>query len=98
MHSSNLSAPLILYGRHTPGNHVLTLGLNSPDGSGSIGVVMQFSAGGGGIGFTASASKATGQDAGNSTTYTNSQVAGNSVSIQSGGVLNLKGGVFKGEH
>jgi hypothetical protein len=65
--------------------------------SGSIGLAMQLGAGGGGGGFTASASKATGQGAGNSTTYTNSQVAGNTVNIESGGDTNLKGAVVKGE-
>ncbi|WP_090143190.1 hemagglutinin repeat-containing protein [Limnohabitans sp. DM1] len=65
--------------------------------SGSIGVAMQLGAGGGGMGFTASASKATGQGAGNSTTYTNSQVAGNTVNIQSGGDTNLKGAVVRGD-
>ncbi|WP_090142370.1 hemagglutinin repeat-containing protein [Limnohabitans sp. DM1] len=34
----------------------------------------------------------------NSTTYTNSQVVGNTVNIQSGGDTNLKGAVVKGEH
>ncbi|WP_228768292.1 hemagglutinin repeat-containing protein [Limnohabitans sp. DM1] len=65
--------------------------------SGSIGVAMQLGAGGGGMGFTANASQATGQGAGNSTTYTNSQVAGNTVNIESGGETNLKGAVVKGE-
>jgi filamentous hemagglutinin len=58
---------------------------------------MQLGAGGGGGGFTASASKATGQGAGNSTTYTNSQVAGNTVNIESGGDTNLKGAVVKAD-
>eukprot|EP01032_Pedospumella_encystans_P011166 gene11166-13004_t len=65
--------------------------------SGSIGLAMQLGNGGGGMGFTASASKATGQGAGNSTTYTNSQVAGNTVNIESGGDTNLKGAVVKGD-
>uniref|UniRef100_UPI000AF15D4F hemagglutinin repeat-containing protein n=1 Tax=Limnohabitans sp. DM1 TaxID=1597955 RepID=UPI000AF15D4F len=65
--------------------------------SGSIGLAMQLGAGGGGGGFTASASKATGQGAGNGVTYTNSQVAGNTVNIESGGETNLKGAVVKGE-
>jgi filamentous hemagglutinin len=70
---------------------------NSSSKSGSIGVAMQLGAGGGGMGFTASASKATGQGAGNSTTYTNSQVAGNTVNIESGGDTTLKGAVVKGD-
>ncbi len=65
--------------------------------SGSIGLAMQLGAGGGGMGFTASASQATGQGAGNSTTYTNSQVAGNTVNIESGGDTTLKGAVVKAD-
>jgi filamentous hemagglutinin len=65
--------------------------------SGSVGVAIQLGAGGGGMGFTASASKATGQGAGNGVTYTNTQVAGNTVSIQSGGDTTLMGAVVKGE-
>ncbi|WP_228768308.1 hemagglutinin repeat-containing protein [Limnohabitans sp. DM1] len=65
--------------------------------SGSIGLAMQLGAGGGGGGFTASASKATGQGAGNSNTYTNSQVAGNTVNIESGGDTTLKGAVVKAD-
>jgi hypothetical protein len=40
---------------------------------------------GGGVGLKASASRATGQGAGNGTTYTNTQVAGNTINITSGG-------------
>lgn len=54
-----------------------------------------FGAGGGGMGFTASASKATGQGAGNGVTFTNTQVAGNTVNIDSGGDTTLKGAVVK---
>ncbi|PUE12944.1 hemagglutinin repeat-containing protein [Limnohabitans sp. T6-20] len=63
--------------------------------SGSVGVAAQLGNGGGGIGFTASASKATGQGAGNGVTYTNTQVAGNTVNIESGGDTTLKGAVVK---
>lgn len=59
--------------------------------SGSVGVAIQLGAGGGGMGFTASASKATGQGAGNGVTYTNTQVAGNTVNIESGGDTTLTG-------
>jgi filamentous hemagglutinin len=63
--------------------------------SGSVGVAMQLGNGGGGMGVTASASKATGQGAGNGVTYTNTQVAGNTVNIESGGDTTLKGAVVK---
>jgi filamentous hemagglutinin len=63
--------------------------------SGSVGVAIQLGAGGGGMGFTASASKATGQGAGNGVTYTNTQVAGNTVNIESGGDTTLKGATVK---
>ncbi|MEN9625522.1 MAG: filamentous hemagglutinin outer membrane protein [Pseudomonadota bacterium] len=56
--------------------------------SGSVGIAMQLG-NGGGMGFTASASKATGQGAGNCTTFANTQVAGNSVNIESGGDTTL---------
>ncbi|MGV0987131.1 hemagglutinin repeat-containing protein [Limnohabitans sp.] len=69
----------------------------SSNKSGSVGVAIQLGAGGGGMGFTASASAGKGQGAGNSTTYTNSQVAGNTVNIESGGDTNLKGAVVKGD-
>lgn len=59
--------------------------------SGNVGVAIQLGAGGGGMGFTASASKATGQGAGNGVTYTNTQVAGNTVNIESGGDTTLTG-------
>lgn len=65
--------------------------------SGSVGVAIQLGAGGGGMGFTASASKATGQGGGNGVTYTNTQVAGNTVNIDSGGDTTLKGAVVKDE-
>ncbi|WP_228768307.1 hemagglutinin repeat-containing protein [Limnohabitans sp. DM1] len=65
--------------------------------SGSVGVAMQLGAGGGGMGFTASASQATGQGAGNGVTFTNTQVAGNAVNIESGGDTNLKGAVVQGD-
>ena len=42
------------------------------------------------------ASKATGQGAGNGVTYTNTQVAGSAVNIESGGDTTLKGAVVKG--
>ncbi|PUE10857.1 hypothetical protein B9Z51_00440 [Limnohabitans sp. T6-5] len=70
---------------------------NSSNKSGSIGVGMQLGARGGQAGITVSASAGKGSGVGNSTTYTNSQVAGNSVNIQSGGDTNLKGAVVKGE-
>ena len=70
---------------------------NSSSKSGSVGVAIQFGAGGGGMGFTASASASKGQGAGNSTTYTNSQVAGNTVNIESGGDTTIKGGVVKAD-
>jgi hypothetical protein len=63
--------------------------------SGSVGVAIQLGAGGGGMGFTASASKATGQGAGNGVTYNNTQVAGNTVNIESGGDTTLKGATVK---
>jgi filamentous hemagglutinin len=63
--------------------------------SGSVGVAIQLGNGGGGMGFTASASKATGQGAGNSVTFANTQVAGNTVNIDSGGDTTLKGAVVK---
>jgi filamentous hemagglutinin len=63
--------------------------------SGSVGVAMQLGNGGGGMGVTASASKATGQGAGNGVSYTNTQVAGNTVNIESGGDTTLKGAVVK---
>jgi len=65
--------------------------------SGSVGVAIQLGAGGGGMGFTASASKATGQGAGNGVTYTNTQVAGNTVNIESGGDTTLKGALVKAD-
>ena len=64
--------------------------------SASVGVAMQLGAGGG-MGVTASASKATGQGAGNGVTYTNTQVAGNTVNIESGGDTTLKGAVVKAD-
>ncbi|WP_146187760.1 hemagglutinin repeat-containing protein [Limnohabitans sp. T6-5] len=70
---------------------------NSTNSSGSIGVGMQLGAGGAKAGVTVSASAGNGQGAGNSTTYTNSQVAGNNVNIQSGGDTNILGGVVKGD-
>lgn len=65
--------------------------------SASVGVAIQLGNGGGGMGFTASASASKGQGAGNSTTFANSQVSGNTVNIESGGDTNLKGGVVQGE-
>ncbi|PIT74199.1 hemagglutinin repeat-containing protein [Limnohabitans sp. G3-2] len=65
--------------------------------SASVGVAIQLGAGGGGMGFTASASKATGQGAGNGVTYTNTQVAGSAVGIESGGDTTLKGAVVKAD-
>ncbi|PUE12943.1 hemagglutinin repeat-containing protein [Limnohabitans sp. T6-20] len=65
--------------------------------SGSVGVAIQLGAGGGGMGFTASASKASGQGAGNGTTYTNTQVAGSAVNIESGGDTTLKGATVKAD-
>jgi filamentous hemagglutinin len=59
--------------------------------SGSVGVAIQLGNGGGGMGYTASASKATGQGAGNGVTYTNTQVAGGAVNIESGSDTMLKG-------
>ena len=50
-----------------------------------------------GVGFTASASKATGQGAGNGTTYTNSHVEGQNVTIDSGGDTTLKGATVTGK-
>jgi filamentous hemagglutinin len=60
--------------------------------SGSIGLAISAQ----GTGVTASASRATGQGAGNSTTFTNSQVAGSTVNIESGGDTTLKGAVVQG--
>jgi filamentous hemagglutinin len=59
--------------------------------SGSVGVAIQLGNGGGGMGYTASASKAKGQGAGNGVTYTNTQVAGSAVNIESGSDTMLKG-------
>ena len=70
---------------------------NSTNSSGSIGVGIQLGAGGAKAGVTVSASAGNGQGAGNSTTYTNSQVVGNTVNIQSGGDTNILGGVIKGD-
>ncbi|WP_158272886.1 hemagglutinin repeat-containing protein [Limnohabitans sp. T6-5] len=70
---------------------------SSKNSSGSIGVGIQLGAGGAKAGVTVSASAGNGQGAGNSTTYTNSQVAGNNVNIESGGDTNLKGAVIKGD-
>ncbi len=60
--------------------------------SGSIGVAISTQ----GTGVTASASRATGQGAGNSTTFTNTQVAGSTVNIESGGDTTLQGAVVQG--
>jgi filamentous hemagglutinin len=65
--------------------------------SGSVGVTMQLGAGGAQMGVTASASRGTGRGAGNGTTYTNSQVEGQTVHIESGGDTTLKGAVVKGD-
>ena len=70
---------------------------NSKNSSGSIGVGFQLGAGGAQAGVTVSASAGKGQGAGNSTTYTNSQVAGNTVNIESGGDTTIKGGVVKAD-
>ena len=65
--------------------------------SGSVGVTMQLGTGGAQMGVTASASRGTGRGAGNGTTYTNSQVEGQTVHIESGGDTTLKGAVVKGD-
>jgi filamentous hemagglutinin len=65
--------------------------------SGSIGVGINLGAGGLKAGVTVSASAGKGQGAGNSSTYTNSQIAGSQVTLQSGGDTTIKGGVVQGE-
>ncbi len=66
---------------------------SSKNSSASAGV----SGGTGGIGFIASASAGKGNGSGNSTTYTNTQVSGNTVNIDSGGDTTLKGAVVQGD-
>jgi filamentous hemagglutinin len=61
--------------------------------SGSIGV----SIGTSGIGITASASKSKGSGDGQDQTWTNTQVSGNQVNIQSGGDTTLKGATVTGK-
>jgi len=68
----------------------------SSNSAASMGVAAQLGNGGGGMGFTASASAGKGQGSGNGTTYTNTQVAGNTVNITSGGDTTLKGAVITG--
>ncbi len=70
---------------------------NSKNSSGSIGVGFQLGAGGAQAGVTVSASAGKGQGAGNSTTFANSQVAGNTVNIESGGDTTIKGGVVRAD-
>ncbi len=65
--------------------------------SGSIGVGIQLGAGGAQMGVTVSASAGKGQGSGSGTTYTNTQVSGRSVQIESGGDTTLKGAVVQGE-
>ena len=68
----------------------------SSNSAASVGVAAQLGNGGGRIGITASASAGKGAGSGNSTTYTNTQVAGNTVNITSGGDTTLQGAVVKG--
>ncbi len=65
--------------------------------SASVGVTAQLGAGGAQMGITASASRGTGQGAGNGTAYTNSHIEGQSVQIESGADATLKGAVVQGE-
>jgi filamentous hemagglutinin len=61
--------------------------------SGSVGLTFATT----GISATASASRGQGQGAGNGTTFTNAQVSGQSVQIESGGDTTLQGAVVQGE-
>jgi filamentous hemagglutinin len=65
--------------------------------SGSIGVGIQLGAGGAQMGVTVSASAGKGQGSGDGTSYTNTQVSGQSVQIESGGDTTLKGAVVKAD-
>jgi hypothetical protein len=62
----------------------------------SVGVAAQLGNANSGIGITASASAGKGAGSGNGTTYTNTQVAGSTVNITTGGDTTLKGAVVKG--
>ncbi|UDF33551.1 UNVERIFIED_ORG: hemagglutinin repeat-containing protein [Shinella sp. XGS7] len=65
--------------------------------SGSVGVGINLGAGGLNAGVTVSASRGTGQGAGNGSTYSNSQISGSQVTLESGGDTTIKGGVVQGE-
>lgn len=70
-------------------NYAASLGVAAQLGNAGRGQVS-------GIGLTASASAGKGTGNGSSTTFTNTQVAGNTVTITSGGDTNLKGAVVSG--
>jgi len=69
---------------------------SSKSSSGSIGVGFQLGAGGASAGVTVSAAAGKGQGAGSGTTYTNTQVSGQRVDLQSGGDTTLRGAVVQG--
>ena len=65
--------------------------------SGSIGASVGVSSAGVGVSVNASASKGRGQGAGDGTSYTNTQLGGQTVQVESGGDTTLRGAVVSGE-
>ncbi|WP_439115692.1 hemagglutinin repeat-containing protein, partial [Hydrogenophaga sp.] len=70
---------------------------SSKNSSGSIGIGFQLGAGGASAGVSVSAAAGKGQGAGSGTSYSNSQVSGQQVLIESGGDTTIQGGVVRGE-